>query len=369
MVKLARFFRCFLCLSAIGATTAHTPAKLAGLPPMGPPPVVTGLGSFALVVGNLDAALRFYHEGLGLEVVIPPAAPAQDDARDHVLNTQHAKMRSAVLRIPNEPYSLELDEFSGIRAVPAQANHNDPGSSFLNFGFLSVTPVFERLRAQGVVTVTHADLPRGGKSGQLAAAWVRDPDGHLLELMQGGWDANRKSLLGISGAYRGHFGMTMWSHGQALSFYRDLLGFDLHDGFPPMVAAGAYMRAGDGMAKMLGIPAQAEFAGVQGHCASAHCEMFDFKNAPRTAFLPALQDPGASYLSVWVSDIDTLLPQLKAAGVAIVTPGGVPVLVAEPAGTWALQAGELPPIEITQARELLVRDPSGFPVLLMQPVQ
>ena len=343
---------------------------LLALPLLGalpPPPVVTGLASFALVVSNLDTALKFYHDGLGLEIVTLPTS-VTDPAFDQVMNTPAARLRYARLRVPNEPYAIELDEFSGIPATVTEINHNDPGSSFLNFGFLDVAPVFDRLRAANTVAIAKSGLPRGEKPGQLSGAWVRDPDGHLLELMQGGWDADRKSLVGVTGAYRGHFGMTMWSHLQALAFYRDLLGFDLQDGFPPMVGPGQYMQAGPILSAMLGVPAQAEFAGVHGHCASAHCEMFDFKNAPRTEFDPPLQDPGASYLSVWVSNLDRLLPRLKAAQIAIVTTGGVPVLVNLPTPTWVLQAGELPPIKITQSRELLVRDPSGFPILLMQPV-
>jgi len=340
----------------------------AGLPPPPPPSTVIELGSFGLVVGNLDAALIFYHDELGLEVVTSPGAPLEDAATNQVMGTPGAKLRYARLLVPNEPYAIELDEFSGIPATPTQTTHNNPGSSFLNIGYVDVAPVFDQLRQANITTVSHTALPANAAPGKLVGAWVRDPDGHLLELMQGGWDAYRKSLVGVTGAYRGHFGMAMWTHQQALAFYRDLLGFDLHDGFPPMVGPGAYMKVGPAMASMLGIPNGAEMAGVQGHCASAHCEMFEFKDVPRSEFRPALQDPGASYLSAWVSDIDSLLPKLKAAGVEIVTRGGAPVLVKEPAPMWVLQSGELPPIKVTQAREILLRDPSGFPVLLMQPV-
>jgi hypothetical protein len=50
---------------------------------------------------------------------------------------------------------------------------------------------------------------------------------------------------------------------------------------------------------------------------------------------------------VWVRDIDGLLAQMKAAGIEVVTPGGLP-------------------IKFPGSRRVLVRDPGGFFVVLMQ---
>jgi hypothetical protein len=98
--------------------------------------------------------------------------------------------------------------------------------------------------------------------------------------------------------------------------------------------------------------------------------MFEFKDAPRTPFRPRAQDPGAVFLSVWVSDLDALLVRMKAAGIEIVTRGGLPVTVSH-AGRFDVVSGAGPtggPTRVDTSRQILVRDPGGFLVLLMQRV-
>jgi len=199
----------------------------------------------------------------------------------------------------------------------------------------------------------------------LAAVWIRDPDAHLVEFMQGGWDADRKSVQGIRNVYRSHFGITMEHYQQALRFYRDLLGFDISAGFPPMVAAGQYMSA-ETFASVVGVPPQAHMAGVAGHCAGARCEMFEFKDAPRVEFRPRLQDPGAAYLSLWVSDLDALLGKVKANGTEVITSGGVPITLNAREFTLVGGYDTNAPLPVHRSRQIMIRDPCGFPVLLKQ---
>ena len=122
------------------------------------------------------------------------------------------------------------------------------------------------------------------------------------------------------------------------------------------------------LAGMLGIPAEANMTGVAGHCAGARCEMFEFKDAPRTAFVPQLQDPGAAYLSMWVSDLEALLREVRSQNLAVVTTGGRPVHVRTAPHTLIPGQGTSPPLEVHNSIQILIRDPSGFPVLLMQRV-
>jgi catechol 2,3-dioxygenase-like lactoylglutathione lyase family enzyme len=326
---------------------------------------VVAVDSFGLVVKDLDAAVKFYRDAIGLEVIQAPMRADNGEARNAVTATAGAKLRIARLRIPNESYVVELDEYTGIERTPVQANHNDPGSSFMNFGVVDGNRAYQQLSAAHPSVVSKAGIPTAVSMGSMAAVWIRDPDGHLIELMQGGWDNERKSLVGIRNVYRSHFGMTEADYHQALSFYRDYLGFDITAGFPPMVGPGEYMSA-KRLAPAVGIPEQAMMAGVAGHCAGARCEMFEFKDAPRTEFRPRLQDAGAAYLAVWVKDVDDLIASARQAGFAFVTPNGKAVEV--PMGDGRLLAGEGTngPSSVHASRQVMIRDPSGFPVLLMQ---
>ena len=82
-------------------------------------------------------------------------------------------------------------------------------------------------------------------------------------------------------------------------------------------------------------------------------ELTEFTGSTRKNFVPNLQDPGAATLVLQIRDMDQMLAKLKAAKATIVTAGGAPV---NPSGNAS-----------SKMRELLVRDPDGFFVQLVQP--
>jgi catechol 2,3-dioxygenase-like lactoylglutathione lyase family enzyme len=359
----------FAALCVSGSSLAYAQAAA-------PVPIrkaVVSLDSFGVVAANIDSAMTFYRDVLGLTVVTP-ITTTKDAASLRVSNTEGATVRYARLYVPNEPYAIELVEYSGIDRKAMTYNHNDPGASFLNFGYMNVPETLEKLRVAKPFVFGTRGIPTNAVVGRRTGAWIRDPDGHMIEVMQGGWDPERKSLVGTKNLYRSHFGVTMENHLDALAFYRDILGFDLTDGFPPMVDAGTFASA-KGIAGAVGVPPEANWTGVSGHCAYARCEMFEFKDAPRTAFRPRMQDPGGAYLSMWVNDLDGLLAKMKASmKLEILTPGGAPVLVTEQRGLTMIQ-GDIdprdnasPPVRVTTSREVLLRDPGGFLIWLKQRV-
>jgi catechol 2,3-dioxygenase-like lactoylglutathione lyase family enzyme len=257
-------------------------------------------------------------------------------------------------------------ELSTIRRSAVLANHHDPGSSFLNFGVWDAKRQFDALREARPRMVGNGSIPRGDSAG-FNVVWVRDPDDHLVEIMSGGWDTERKSLVGIRNVYRGHFGITMHRYTDAFALYRDVLGFDLHYGLFPGSKEGEYVPMtllGAG----LGIPADAGMAAVGGQCAHAHCEMFEFKGAPQQQIKPRLQDPGAAYLSLWVNDLDDVLKKLLALRVEIITIGAKPIKrkLAVPALMPGM--GSSAPVIIRTSRDIMIRDQSGFPLLLRERV-
>jgi len=82
-------------------------------------------------------------------------------------------------------------------------------------------------------------------------------------------------------------------------------------------------------------------------------ELTEFTGAPRKSGQPRIQDIGAATLVLQVRDMDKLVAKLKAANAVFVTAGGAPV---NPSGNAS-----------SKMRELLIRDPDGFFVELMQP--
>ncbi len=83
-------------------------------------------------------------------------------------------------------------------------------------------------------------------------------------------------------------------------------------------------------------------------------EAIEIAGIPKKRFNPPLTDPGASYLTLYVTDLDKTLAVLKSERTPVITEGGNPV---ELSG-WPGINGKI--------RAVMVRDPDGYPVELMQ---
>ncbi len=83
-------------------------------------------------------------------------------------------------------------------------------------------------------------------------------------------------------------------------------------------------------------------------------EAIQIEGIPKRRFNPPLTDPGASYLKLYVADLDKTLAVLKSERTPVITEGGNPV---ELSG-WPGINGNI--------RAVMVRDPDGYPVELMQ---
>jgi catechol 2,3-dioxygenase-like lactoylglutathione lyase family enzyme len=133
---------------------------------------------------------------------------------------------------------------------------------------------------------------------------------------------------------------------RAVAFYRDGLGFDVQ-GAPSDASANPALR------NMFGLPEAtirwtiARAAGIAGGV-----EIVAISGAGGEPLARRMQDPGAFTLLVLVRDLDSVAARLRTLGTPVVSIGGAPALVPMGAG---------------QARLLMVRDPDGHFVELVQP--
>ena len=133
---------------------------------------------------------------------------------------------------------------------------------------------------------------------------------------------------------------------KSIDFYQNVLGMDLQ-GTPPTGprpyldtpaivnlydAPGAQYRVGVGL--------------VQG--SPMRAELVEWKGVERSPIHPRYQDPGAATLILTVRDFTPILARVKKAGTPIVTTGGEPV-------------------PLNDNKAILLRDPDGFYVELIQP--
>jgi glyoxylase I family protein len=135
----------------------------------------------ALVVQDLDLALRFYRDGLGLEVLMDHTFdgdwPALFDARSRTL-------RSVFLGDPAYPDAgiVELVVFDGT-VTPGPPPAVPTAGFFLLSFFVDVNATVTRLGALGLGGEPRR-IEQPGPGGPVSMATVRDPDGVLVELIQ-----------------------------------------------------------------------------------------------------------------------------------------------------------------------------------------
>lgn len=200
-------------------------------------------------------------------------------------------------------------------------------------------PVFAAIKKSGAPILSSTGAPvKLGASGNLRSLIARDPDGFVVETLQVPPGPNAPATGNILGAM---MSITVSDMEATLRFYRDLLGFQL-TGKMEFVSDQAMNDA----AGAPGGQYRQMAANVPG--TNARVLFFEVKGVPRTPFRLRVPDPGCPAIALRVSDLDGLLKRMKAAGVNVVSAGGVPAQFS-------------PAI-----RNIFVEDPDGFKIELYQ---
>ena len=143
---------------------------------------VTGFYHGGVTVSDMDRALRFYRDGLGLEVEFDkkldgPYLPV-------VLNLDFSYIRAAYLRIPGGGF-VELLEYHGIETMPAASRPCDYGAGHICFFVEGIDDIFDRLTGMGYRARAESvtDITEGPNQGA-RSLYMLDPDGYRVELLQ-----------------------------------------------------------------------------------------------------------------------------------------------------------------------------------------
>ncbi len=143
---------------------------------------VTGFYHGGVTVSDMDRSLRFYRDGLGLEIEFDkkldgPYLPV-------VLNLDFSYIRAAYLRIPGGGF-VELLEYHGIETMPAASRPCDSGAGHICFFVEGIDEVFDRLTGMGFRARAESvtDITEGPNQGA-RSLYMLDPDGYRVELLQ-----------------------------------------------------------------------------------------------------------------------------------------------------------------------------------------
>jgi methylmalonyl-CoA/ethylmalonyl-CoA epimerase len=129
------------------------------------------LDHIGIAVANLEEALRFYRDALGLEIEMPEEVPSQH-VRAHF--------------IPAGESALELLEATDAESPIAKyVARRGPGLHHITLRVDDIAAALVRLKARGVRLID--EVPRPGAHGSLVA-FIHPASAHgvLVELKQGG---------------------------------------------------------------------------------------------------------------------------------------------------------------------------------------
>jgi catechol 2,3-dioxygenase-like lactoylglutathione lyase family enzyme len=300
---------------------------------------VVGVGNFSHIVSSMDRALAFYRDVLGLEVTAnQPFSP--NPAIMALGNTPGAQSRFIALRVPGSDMGVELIEYTNIERRVQTPTFVDPGAANIALRVRDLAAIVAKLPGSGARIITQAGTPTDLNGSKYL--FLQDPDGFVVELVQGPPPAaTAPPAAGGNVLGAGAFELTVTDLEQTVTFYRETLGIEM--------SAPAAWNDNQVMAATAGAPG-ASFrqsrATVPG--SKTTFTLIEFKNVARTPLTGRVQDPGTAILQVRVRDVDGLTKKLKAAGVPVITTGGVPVEIR-------------PGLKI-----VLVKDPNNLILELMQ---
>ena len=311
--------RCILFFAIITASAWAQPTMpQPTAPQMARAGDVLGPGNFLHVVADVDKAIDFYENVLGMDLQRAPDGSKAVTPRSYVntpeiqnlYNAPGVPFRVATGMINESPMRAEFIEWNEAGRKPIQPRIQDPGATRMILMVRNLDAILARVRRTGTTVVTSGGSPMTleTSAGTRKMILLKDPDGFFVELIQPlppPLDATRAS----NNIYSIGFGVTVSDLDKTLSVFKVALGFD------PKV--GMWTQD-EKVASIAGLPAaetRSAEAAVPG--SNLQIEFREFRNVGRKANESSLRDPGTPILRLHVRDIDTTLTKLFAAGIKV----------------------------------------------------
>ena len=333
---------------AIAAVVLGAPSVLAqSAAAPAPTGLVVGSGNyFSPIVEDLDRAITFYRDGLGLEVQGAPGDAAENPALRDMFGLPDAKIRWAIARTPAVPGGgVEIVEIAGAGGRRLERRLEDAGASSFVVPVRDLDATLARLVKLGAPVVsTTGPVTLTGGAQKMRIVVVQDFDGHYVELTEpevlpstpAPPTANVLAVrlrLGVDDVET------------AARLYRDELGLPARApigefGENPDVLAALGLSRGQYRVALQTVPAS-----------GLHFDFLDFKDVARSAVPGRIQDFGSTRVQLRVRDVDAAIAAFEKYGGEVVSTGGGPLEL--PAGNSTLKVA-------------IVRDPNDLFVVLIE---
>ena len=142
--------------------------------------MILGLHHASITTSDLDRLTAFYRDQFGFRIVLETEWAAGNALADTIYGLTDTAVRMAMLRSSNA--FLELFEFSQPVGKPGNTARpvNDQGITHIAIQVTDIDAEYQRLAAAGMsFNSAPVDVP-----GLCKAAYGRDPDGNIVELVE-----------------------------------------------------------------------------------------------------------------------------------------------------------------------------------------
>jgi Lactoylglutathione lyase and related lyases len=337
--RIATAFLLLVCLG--GTATAREGA------PIG----VARVAMIGFTVSDMDRAVAFYTGVLDFEKVAD--FRVSGPAFEQLEGVFASNARIVHLKLGDQ--TLELTQYVSPpdgRPIPVPSRSNDLWFEHMAIVVSDMEKAYEVLQKHGVrqispapQTIPASNVPAAG----IKAIKFRDPDNHDLEFLWfpegkglAQWHkASNRLFLGID-----HTAITVGDTEASLGFYRDLLG---------MKVAGGSLNTGITQEYLDGtFGARVRVTAMVPANVPPHVEFLQYETPPGGRPMPldtASNDLWHWQTSLVVDDVEKAAETLRSAGVRFITPSVV----------------TMPDATLGFSRAVMVRDPDGHAMRLVQP--
>ena len=305
--------------------------------------LIVGSGNFfSPIVSDLDKAIAFYRDGLGLDVTGTPANAEQNAPLRNMFGLPDASLRWTIARPPAGRGGVEIVEISKAQGKPLARRIQDSGAFTLLVLVRDVDAAFAKVKATGAPVVTTGGAPM--TVGRARAVVVKDPDGHFVEIVRPEPlpETTAPDTANVVGV---RVRLAVDDAAQSLKLYQEL-GLS---GTMDLV-----FNKNEAVMKMFGLPADGQYrvASMDVPTTNLRVEFIDFKGVDRRTVRGNIQDPGSTRMQIQVRDVDAAIAVLKAAGGVVISTGGGTV--------------DLPGRGGAVTKTAIVRDPNNLFLVLLQ---
>jgi catechol 2,3-dioxygenase-like lactoylglutathione lyase family enzyme len=308
-----------------------------------PTGLIVGSGNFfSPIVSDLDKAIAFYRDGLGLDITGTPANANENAPLRNMFGLPDAQLRWTIGRTPAMRAGVEIVEISKADGRRAERRIQDSGAFTLLVLVRDVDAVFAKVKATGAPVVTAGGAPM--TVGRARAVVVKDPDGHFVEIVRPDPlpETTAPETANVVGV---RVRLTVDDAAKALRQYQEL-------GLPGTL--DMVFKKNEDVMKMFGLKSDGEYrvANMDVPTSGLRVEFIEFKGVDRRAVRSNLQDPGSTRMQIQVRDVDATIAALKTAGGVVVSTGGNTV--------------DLPGRGGATTKVAIVRDPNNLFLVLLQ---